>query len=126
MTTITIDRALLEQALDALNCCYSEKYDGAKFHGAKAALRAALASQPANLLDKALEAPKAMAQAYENGYNAALANGPAWRNAPTVSGLWIARQANGGHEVRSLATTDTHGWPSNARRWFGPIPEDKK
>ena len=36
-------RALLEQALDALECAYSEKYDGAKFHGAKAALRAHLA-----------------------------------------------------------------------------------
>ncbi len=35
-------RALLEQALDALECAYSEKYDGAKFYGAKAALRAHL------------------------------------------------------------------------------------
>ena len=46
MTAITIDRNLLEQALDALECCYSEKYDGAKIHGAKTALRAALAAQP--------------------------------------------------------------------------------
>lgn len=62
MTTITIDRTLLEQALDALNCCYSEKYDGAKFHGAKAALRAALAAQqPA----------------------------PAWNDVPTCSGVWV-------------------------------------
>jgi len=36
-------RELLQQALEALECCYSEKYDGAKYHGAKAAIRAHLA-----------------------------------------------------------------------------------
>ena len=39
-------RALLEQALEALECAYSENYDGAKIHGAKVAIRAHLA-QPA-------------------------------------------------------------------------------
>jgi len=36
-------RALLEQALEALECAYSENYDGAKIHGAKVAIRAHLA-----------------------------------------------------------------------------------
>ena len=45
MTSITVERALLEQALAALECAYSENYDGAKIHGAKVAIRAHL-TQP--------------------------------------------------------------------------------
>lgn len=51
MTTITIDRALLEQALEALEVCYSTEYDGAKIYAAKLALRAALAA-PATAPDE--------------------------------------------------------------------------
>ncbi len=125
MTTITIDRALLEQALDALNCCYSEKYDGAKFHGAKAALRAALTAQP-QTLDEAMAVPRAMAQAYENGYNAALANGPAWHDAPTEPGLWVCHQAIT-DRITAYEVTDEMAFNRNLGlkgRWFGPIPPD--
>ena len=55
-------RALLEQALDALECAYSEKYDGAKFYGAKAALRAHLAKPQGE---------------------------PAWHDKPTAPGVWV-------------------------------------
>ncbi len=120
MTTITIDRTLLEQALDALNCCYSEKYDGAKFHGAKAALRAALTAQP-QTLDEAMAVPRAMAQAYENGYNAALANGPAWHDVPTVPGLWVD-----GINLRVLRFNDPDIGHIGKGRWLGPLPEDTK
>ena len=101
MTTITVERALLEQALAALECAYSENYDGAKIHGAKVAIRAAL-SAPAT-------APE-----------------PAWHDAPTVPGLWVSdfswmAQKLGRETVEFYAKN--RSIPS--RRWYGPMPEDK-
>ena len=100
MTTITIDRSLLEQALDALECCYSQEYDGAKIHGAKASLRAALAAkQPA----------------------------PAWHDAPTEPGDWILSTACGLEVHQGIKQHELDNgelWPGS--RWFGPIPEYQK
>ena len=87
---------------------------------------AALAAQPERqlqALDEAMEAPKAMARAYENGYNAALANGPAWHDAPNKPGLWVD-----GINLRALRFTsvDIGTLRFGECRWYGPIPEDTK
>ena len=98
MTTITIDRSLLQQALDALT------YQGTMRRAAAvAALRAAL-SAPAT-------APAR----------------PAWHDAPTVPGLWVSdfswmAQKLGRETVEFFAKN--RSIPS--RRWYGPIPEDRQ
>ena len=72
-------------------------------------------------LDEAMAVPRAMAQAYENGYNAALANGPAWHDAPTVPGLWVD-----GINLRVLRFNDPDIGHIGKGRWLGPLPEDTK
>ena len=67
MTTSTIDRALLEQALEALEACYSPEYYGAKIYAAKLALRAELAKQKldpvgSELLSKQADQPELTSQ----------------------------------------------------------------
>ena len=84
MTTITIERELLEQALDALNCAYSENYDGAKVHGAKAAIRAALTA-PAT----APEPVATVAEVHMSRYTLEWTNGPL----PEGTELYAAPQA---------------------------------
>ncbi len=111
----TIDRALLEQALDALECCYSQKYDGAKLHGAKAALRDALSAQPAKPLFADL-----IAQHEGLAEELAAMNGPAWHDAPTCAGLWANDEA-----VWSFQEHELHS-PRKDGRWCGPLPEDTK
>ncbi len=127
MTTITIDRALLEQALSAhilslpyIGAGYKTAHTHDTVQASISALRAALAAQP-QTLDEAMAVPRAMAQAYENGYNAALANGPAWHDAPTVPGLWVD-----GINLRVLRFNDPDIGHIGKGRWLGPLPEDTK
>jgi hypothetical protein len=61
-------RALLEQALEALEVCYSTEYDGAKIYAAKLALRAALAA-PATAPDE-LERLRKDAERMKEGLDA--------------------------------------------------------
>ncbi len=84
------------------------------------AWKAALAAQP-KTLDEAMAVPRAMAQAYENGYNAALANGPAWHDVPTEPGLWVD-----GINLRVLRFNDPDIGHIGKGRWLGPLPEDTK
>jgi hypothetical protein len=100
MTTITIDRELLEQALVALSapnhCVFSEPPICVD-------IRAALAA-PAT-------APTQ----------------PAWYDAPTVPGLWFCDE---GDENPYRFTCHNVSIPLNphlvgeGERWFGPIPPD--
>ena len=104
MTTITIDRALLEQALDALTCSGDNDDPGHRCSHCddyvdrnsvvRQALRAALAAQqPA----------------------------PAWHDAPTVPGLWVD-----GINLRVLRFNDPDIGHIGKGRWLGPLPEDTK
>ena len=83
-------------------------------------LRAALAAQP-QTLDEAMATPRALAHAYENGWNAATASGPAWQDAPTEPGLWATETIRivDKSQMKRIATL-------SCGRWFGPLPEDTK
>lgn len=85
--------------------------------------QAALAAQP-QTLDEAMAVPRAMAQAYENGYNAALANGPAWHDAPDKPGIWLCDEGDICYTwtAHSIEILDIK--PEDDARWFGPIPQD--
>ncbi len=101
MTTITIERAVLLRALEALRPATAP--NGAKRDAAFEDLRAALAA-PAT----------APAQ-------------PAWHEAPTVPGLWVCRQAITDN-VQAYEVTDQMALNRNLKlkgQWYGPIPEDK-
>ena len=102
MTTITIDRELLEQALAALT------YQGTMWSTRRQRRMAAV-----DALRAALEAP-------------ATAPEPSWQDAPTVPGLWVSdfswmAQKLGRETVEFYAKN--RSIPS--RRWYGPMPEDK-
>ncbi len=106
---IEVDRALLEQALDALTCSGDNDDPGHRCSHCddyvdrnsvvRQALRAALAApQPA----------------------------PAWRDAPTVPGLWVCHQAIT-DRITAYEVTDEMAFNRNLGlkgRWFGPIPPD--
>ena len=98
MTTITIERKLLEQALTLLSAPNHRIF-----------------SEPNICLNlrAALAAP-------------ATAPEPSWHDAPTVPGLWVSdfswmAQKLGRETVEFYAKN--RSIPS--RRWYGPIPEDK-
>ena len=76
MTTITVERALLEQALAALECAYSENYDGAKIHGAKVAIRAALSAPATAPAIQYPPLPIVAALLHSDGYWTSVAGGP--------------------------------------------------
>ncbi len=101
MTTITIERAVLLRALEALRPATAP--NGAKRDAAFEDLRAALAA-PAT----------APAQ-------------PAWHEAPTVPGNWVLETLAGGlelfEEINQTEIDNETIWPG---RWYGPIPEDKQ
>ena len=99
MTTIAIDRNLLEQALAALSapnhCVFSEPPICVD-------IRAALAA-PAT----------APAQ-------------PAWHDAPTVPGIWLCDEGDICYTwtVNNIEILDKFD-PVDGLRWYGPIQEDK-
>jgi hypothetical protein len=107
--TIITERALLEQALDALNTCkkgvycdidgdfrVTYHYDTCKVKAAIEAATAALAAQP---------------------------SAPAWHDAPNAPGVWMSSSSN---SVRQLDEYDIHnlGKYNSSRRWFGHISPD--
>lgn len=123
MTTITIDSDVFAQHIHSLIEVMrmpNTEHVADAHNKAVRFLRAALAAQP-QTLDEAMAVPRAMAQAYENGYNAALANGPAWHDAPTVPGIWLCDEGDicytwTAHNIEILDIQ-----PEDGVRWFGPI-----
>ena len=103
MTTITIERALLEQALEALELV-TEDYDDSAV---------GLEIEAIQALRAALAAP---------------ATAPAWHDAPTCAGLWLCDE---GDENPYRFTCHDISMPLNphlvgeGERWYGPIPKDK-
>lgn len=53
-----------------------------------------------------------------------LSNSPAWRDAPTVPGLWL-NSINGEARQISTANIDGGAWHKTGARWYGPIPESQ-
>ena len=129
MTTITIDRAVLERALEAINRALSDNtpYLGACEESA-CSLRAALAAQPAGrspfLKERAqLEQEWAVLQGMLRDQK----KGPAWHDAPTGLGIWICDEGDICYEwtAHNIEILDKFE-PGEGFRWFGPIPEDTK
>ena len=100
MTTITIERAVLLRALEALRPATAP--NGAKRDAAFEDLRAALAA-PAT----------APAQ-------------PAWHDAPNAPGDWVIVGKGFKSELQTGISQQeidrVSSWPG---RWYGPIPEDR-
>jgi len=100
MTTITIPRALLEQAL--ANMVRAELLYGQPTQAIQEAIRAAL-SAPATAPEQ-----------------------PAWHVAPTVPGLWVSDFS---WMAQKLDRETVEFYAKNrsipSRRWYGPIPEEQ-
>lgn len=95
MTTITIERELLERVSALLDEYDAEEFDSATVSDVRAALPA-----PATAPEQ-----------------------PSWHDAPTVPGLWV--RAPGyeiGFDLMYIAGSYV---PPEGTRWFGPIPEDR-
>ena len=104
MTTITIERELLEQAVES-------------FVGYRREMRLMLGDEESEPCD----AEKAIRAAL-----AAPATAPAWHDAPTVPGVWICDEGDicytwTAHNIEILDQFD----PGDGLRWYGPIQEDK-
>ena len=105
MNTITVPKALLEQALDALeNVCDTQSnpkrphltiHDFGQCRRSLESLRAALAAQP---------------------------SAPAWHDAPNAPGLWYSTTSDRLWNFRSDAAIKNSG--GYVGRWFGPISPD--
>jgi len=98
MTTITIERALLEKIIEKFAACGCEVCTRQSIEALKAALAApATAPEPV-----------------------------AWHDAPTVPGLWVCNY--GALSVTAVNQPDIDAFDpayNAGGRWFGPIPEDK-
>ena len=97
MTTITIERELLEDVVEIFDSAISARFPHEILRDIRAAL-AAPATAPAQ---------------------------PAWHDAPTVPGLWVCLRdsRHKSYRVRDIEVQVTI--PEDGDRWYGPIPEDK-
>ena len=95
MTTITIPRALLEQALESLEYHTQQTRPIQKTEYAILAIRAELSKPPT----------------------------PAWHDAPTCAGWWV-RNSHEGIGVYSISEAAIKFLKGSAARWYGPISPD--
>jgi hypothetical protein len=101
MTTITIERALLEQALKALEYHTQQTRPIQKTEHAILAIRAELAKPSA----------------------------PAWHDAPTEPGLWMCNDGDDNPYRRTTHRVTfplNQLLVGENERWYGPIPQDKE
>lgn len=132
MTTITIERSVLEQAL--ANMVRAELLYGQPNQAIQEAIRAAL-SAPATAPEKTVKEIMEFVRHYAaNTFSSATledkirralvvpATAPAWHVAPTVPGLWL--------NSVFMKVEDVEQWHIDCQlhlecaRWFGPIPPD--
>lgn len=145
MTTITIERELLEQALDALSAPnHRVLRESPICVGIRAALSApATAPAQPEIVDLLAEmyelilANKVVLAEKSGGVwtwpDRAIEavrkhrSGPAqpsWQDAPTVPGLWISDDFEG---ISTFNSDDIQAFKTNTGdRWYGPIPEDRQ
>ena len=100
MTTITIERELLERVSALLDEYDAEEFDSATVSDVRAALPA-----PATAPEQ-----------------------PSWHDAPTCAGLWLSEHDNAILTTWrfSAALFERGYWTKPKTRWYGPIPEDKQ
>ena len=136
MTTITIDRALLEQALESL-WQMTKKFNFERLHESRLSdsnVRVS-AHDAMNAIRAALAEPEQEETFIPNwaNYRQGVADGkagsPKWHDAPTCDGLWVC---NEGDDNPYRWTTHSVKFPISPllvgedERWFGPIPQDAK
>ena len=114
MTTITVDKALLEQAREAL-WQTTKHFNFIRMHESRlrdSEIRV-YAHDAMKALEAALSAP-------------ATAPVPAWHDAPTVPGLWVSDFSWMAQKL-DRDTVEFYAKSNSIpnRRWYGPIPEDK-
>lgn len=150
MTTITIERELLEQALEALEIA-TDNYDDSAIGIEVESIRAALAAPahqeqlkpgecwPARIMKQWDEMRDLISKGdksslprdwFESLAEMRLIDAPttAWHDAPTVPGLWVCRQAITDN-VQAYEVTDQMALNRNLKlkgQWYGPIPEDRQ
>ena len=143
MTTINIDKLLLEQVQDLLYRVTRWKGESHEvltdLHDIKEAVKAVLAAPASAPEPVAWMSPKRFyrtrAMALINGeqlieplylYPPATAPEPSWHDAPTVPGLWVSDFS---WMAQKLDRDTVEFYAKNrsipSRRWYGPIPEDK-
>ena len=151
MTTITIDRKLLEEIVELFDDAISTRYPHEILRDIRSAL-AAPATAPEYLewpefepwaqyvgmnVSKdangyyTSEATDMAWQAWEMAKNQKMTVGPpatapeqpSWHDAPTCAGLWWVAGTAGVFHIDEAALSIYKG---SAHRWFGPIPEDTK
>ena len=143
MTTINIDKLLLEQVQDLLYRVTRWKGESHEvltdLHDIKEAVKAVLAAPASAPEPVAWMSPKRFyrtrAMALINGeqlieplylYPPATAPEPSWHDAPTVPGLWVSDFS---WMAQKLDRDTVEFYAKNrsipSRRWYGPMPEDK-
>lgn len=127
MTTVTIDRALLEQAKNLLSRFMPDNFRDQNCQiEMLTRMDAALAAQPSGAEKcghcgrRVIDPPWPIAPA-------AQPSGPAWHDAPNAPGIWICDEGDicyewTAHNIEILGQFD----PGAGYRWFGPIPEETK
>ena len=107
-------RALLEQALEALDSCTPGDYStGHVIHP----------SYGEYSVNAAIEAIRAhLAQSHEEPVpesNFGNIEAPAWHDAPTAPGLWVCNL-----DMQAYNLPDPEIDLGGGNRWYGPIPDD--
>ena len=123
MTTITIDRAILDRLIEAWDSTVLPTHRDGMMQERMEDLRAALAEpeQEETFIPNWAN--------YRQGVADGKAGSPKWHDAPTCDGLWVC---NEGDDNPYRWTTHSVKFPISPllvgedERWYGPIPQDKK
>lgn len=139
MNTITIERELLEQALEALNSLAAISAELAKPATApsdktfiealqKIERHGPIMGSAGEYRQGQLDILEAVSTIAKLALSAPVTapEQPAWHDAPTCAGVWICDEDDicytwTAHSIEILDQFD----PGEGMRWFGPIPKDK-
>ena len=119
MTTITIERTILDRLIEAWDSTVLPTHRDGMMQERMEDLRAELAKpeQEETFIPDWAN--------YRQGVADGKAGSPKWHDAPTEPGLWVRNHAGeiGAYSLRDSALPIFKG---SASRWYGPIPQDKK
>jgi hypothetical protein len=117
MTTITIDRALLEQALEALDNIPHPPWRDKELANA---IRAELAKpeQEESFIPNWAN--------YRQGVADGKAGSPKWHDAPTEPGIWLCDEGGPDcytYTAHNIVLLNDPALKDDECRWYGPIPQ---
>ena len=117
MTTITIDRALLEQALESL-WQMTKKFNFERLHESRLS--------DSNVRVSAHDAMNAIRAELAKPVEQQL---PAWHDAPTEPGIWLCDEGGPDcytYTAHNIVLLNDPAMKDDECRWYGPIPQDTK